>query len=68
METEENTLDTLKEGDEIEWENCNGVVCEGTIIDIIDEWEVYVEFWNGNFSDKTEVSITDITKINGVEV
>ena len=68
METEENTLDTLKEGDEIEWENCNGEVREGTIIDIIGEWEVYVEFWNGNFSDKTEVSITDITKINGVEV
>ena len=60
---EENTLDTLKEGDEIEWEDCQDEVRKGTIIDILGEWGVYVDYWRSNGICTTEVHITDIISI-----
>lgn len=63
------TIDDLKIGDEIEWEDANGEVREGTITEVHeDDWEVYVDFFKGNFVDHTEVRLTQITKINGVKV
>lgn len=66
----EKTIDDLKEGDEIEWEDSYGSIRTGTIYDLLEdnEWEVYVEYWRGNDTTRTEVNITDITKINGVKV
>jgi hypothetical protein len=59
------SIDTLCYGDEIEWEDCNGEVYQGTVKDILSDWEVYVEFFKGNFVDDAEVRLTQITKING---
>lgn len=67
----EKTIDNLEVGDEIEWENSDGETREGTITDLLEdsEWEVYVEYFSGEHHvDNTEVSLTSITKINGVEV
>ena len=63
------TIDGLKIGDEIEWEEANGETREGKITEIHeDNWEVCVDFFKGHFVDHTEVRLTQITKINGVAV
>ena len=65
----EPTIDDLKEGDVIEWEEVNGEVREGTVTEVHeDDWEVFVDFFKGNFIDHTEVRLTQITKINGVKI
>jgi hypothetical protein len=66
----EKTIDNLEEGDEIEWEDSDGETHTGIIEDLLEdsEWEVYVEYFRGYNADHTEVCLTSITKINGVEV
>ena len=67
----EKTIDDLEVGDEIEWEDSDGEIQTGIIEDLLEdsEWEVYVEYFCGEHHvDHTEVSLTSITKINGVEV
>ncbi len=66
----EKTIDNLEEGDEIEWEDSDGETHTGIIDDLLEdsEWEVYVEYFRGYRTDHTEVPLTSITKINGVEV
>jgi len=65
----EPTIDDLKEGDAIEWEEANGETREGTVTEVHeDDWEVYVDFFKGNFVAHTEVRLTQITKINGVTI
>lgn len=66
----EKTIDDLEVGDKIEWEDSDGKIHKGIIDDLMEdsEWEVYVEYFRGYRTDHTEVSLTSITKINGVEV
>jgi len=67
----EKTIDDLEVGDEIEWEDSDGENQTGIIEDLLEdsEWEVYVEYFSGEHHvAHTEVSLTSITKINGVEV
>ena len=66
----EKTIDNLEKGDKIEWEDSDGKIHTGIIDDLMkdSEWEVYVEYFRGYRTDHTKVSLTSITKINGVEV
>ena len=67
----EKTIDNLEVGDEIEWEDSDGEIRQGVIDDLMEdsEWEVYVEYFSGEHHvDHTEVCLTSITKINGVEI
>lgn len=64
--TERADLDALKVGDNVEWDD--GIVHLGMITDILDENEVYVEYFHGHNMRETEVSIWSITVINGVRV
>ena len=51
----------IKCGDTIVWEEHTGTVIG------LGEWEVFVNEFHGRITQEVEVSLTKITKVNGIE-